>query len=104
MLSGSGDDEASDIQSINTGTKNVLEAELKAADLGKTLCLDAVTDFEVPIMGHLSRVNGKSVIISGGVPKVDWSGLKNPQSHRSPFQLRELFKVSSKDSKIDVRN
>ena len=28
MLSGSGDDEASDIQSINTGTKNVLEAEL----------------------------------------------------------------------------
>ena len=28
MLSGSGDDEASSIHSIDTGTKNVLEAEL----------------------------------------------------------------------------
>ena len=75
------------------------EAELEASRLNITEDIASVTDFDTPTMGILSKVNGKHVIISGGKPKSDWSGLMNPQPHRSPFQLRELFKVSSKDYK-----
>ena len=95
---GSDDDVLAQSQSLSSDVKADIQADLQAAKL-KDLDLSLVSDIEIPIMGQMGKVNDKRVIISGGQPLADWSGLKDPQPHRNPYQLRELFKVSTKDHK-----
>ena len=90
------EEDGSETQSLSPAVKAAMRAELEAARFETSGEYGSVTDLVIPAMGQQSKVNGKSVIISGGKPKADWSGLMNPQSHRSPFQIRELFSVSSK--------
>ena len=71
-----------------------MEAALKAAEFQ-----DDLSTIDTPTMGRMSKVKGKRVIISGGKPKPDWSGLIDPKPYRTPFQVREMFKVSNKDYK-----
>ena len=92
-----------DAETENVSRNSVEQAEMRveqeAARLSIIGDMVSVSDFDVPTMGQLTKFNGKHVIRSGGQPKPGWSGLMSPQPYRSPFQLRELFKISSKDYK-----
>ena len=84
----------SDTESVDPDLKVELDAVIKSARFQGDF-----STVNTPIIGQMTKVNGKRVIISGGKPKPNWSGLIDPKPYRTPFQVREMYKVSNKDYK-----
>ena len=80
-----------------------MRVENEAARLSMIGQMVSVSDFDVPTMGQLTKINGKHVIISGGKPKPDWSGLMSPQPHRYHPSTKRIIQRFEQRLQVQMR-